>query len=53
MNELAELLKLIEKSAQNKTVRIPMELAVRIAFELDKLNRVRETLKEKEKAAHF
>ena len=42
---MEELLRLIGEKATNDSVTIPMELAVYIAFELEKLRKVRESLK--------
>lgn len=43
--EQKELIDLIAENAENATVEIPMELAVKIAYELDRLNKIREALK--------
>ena len=42
---MEELLRLIGEKATNDSVTIPMELAVYIALELEKLRKVRESLK--------
>ena len=42
---MEELMKLITSNCREQTVTIPMELAVQIVMELEKLRRIREALK--------